>query len=145
MAGEEGSWLSATDELLTSSLASLNLRDESAIVDGSTNHMVDNPEPHSVSPVMMSSPLNQSQQWTKISMATRPEPSPAAHGKVKKKATWSILCITADKKNVCKVSVKLTIEYKLTQHSPATTDRYDDWQALILTSRNALVLIFSVY
>ncbi|XP_075878804.1 phosphatidylinositol 3-kinase regulatory subunit gamma-like isoform X2 [Nelusetta ayraudi] len=79
MAGEEGSRLSATDELLTSSLASLNLRDESAIVDGSTNHMVDNPEPHSVSPVMMSSPLNQSQQWTKISMATRPEPSPAAH------------------------------------------------------------------
>lgn len=85
MAGEEGSRLSATDELLTSSLASLNLRDESAIVDGSTNHMVDNPEPHSVSPVMMSSPLNQSQQWTKISMATRPEPSPAAHGKVKKR------------------------------------------------------------
>lgn len=126
MAGEEGSRLSATDELLTSSLASLNLRDESAIVDGSTNHMVDNPEPHSVSPVMMSSPLNQSQQWTKISMATRPEPSPAVHGKVKKRLYKAFYVSLLTKKNVCKVSVTLTIEYKSTQHSPATTDQYDD-------------------
>lgn len=95
MAGEEGSQLSATDELLTSSLALLHLRDESSIVNGSANHMVDNPEPHSVSPVMMSSPLNQSQQWTKISMDTRPEPSPAAHGKVNEKMqhlTFHVSC-----------------------------------------------------
>lgn len=84
MAGEEGSQLSATDELLTSSLTLLHLRDGSAIVNGSTNHMVDNPDPHLVSPAMTSSVLNQSQQWTKISMATRPEHSPAAHGKIKK-------------------------------------------------------------
>lgn len=82
MAGEEGSWLGAKDELLTSSLASLHLRDEAAVINGSINHMVDNPEPHFASPVMMSSPLNQSQLRTKISMATRPEPSPAAQGKV---------------------------------------------------------------
>lgn len=108
MAGEEGSQLRATDELLASSLASLHLRDESAVVDGSANHMVDNPEPHSASPVMMSSPLNQSQQWTKISTATRPEPSPAAHGKVKEKKKFNVSCIDADQK-VSLRSVSITI------------------------------------
>lgn len=85
---EEGFQLGAEDELQpadfpTSSLASLHLRDEAADTNESTNHMVDNPESHSVFPVMVSSPLNQSGQQTDISMATRPEPSPAAQGKVK--------------------------------------------------------------
>ncbi|XP_051231973.1 phosphatidylinositol 3-kinase regulatory subunit beta-like isoform X1 [Dicentrarchus labrax] len=62
----------------TSSLASLHLRDEAVVINENINHMVDNPEPHSVFPEMMSSLLNQSQQQTDISMATRPEPSPAA-------------------------------------------------------------------
>ncbi|XP_037626860.1 phosphatidylinositol 3-kinase regulatory subunit beta-like isoform X1 [Sebastes umbrosus] len=61
----------------TSSLASLHLRDEAVVIDESTNHMGDNPELHSVFSVMTSSPLNQSRQQTDISMATRPEPSPA--------------------------------------------------------------------
>ncbi|XP_019125388.1 phosphatidylinositol 3-kinase regulatory subunit beta isoform X3 [Larimichthys crocea] len=80
---EEGFQLRAEDNGLqpadfpTSSLASLHLRDEAAVINESTNHMVDNPEPHSVLPVMMSSPLTQSRQETDISMATRPEPSPA--------------------------------------------------------------------
>lgn len=60
----------------TSSLASLHLVDEN------TEHMVDNPELHSLSPLMVSSPLNQSQQQTDISMTTRPEPSPADRGKI---------------------------------------------------------------
>ncbi|XP_042338700.1 phosphatidylinositol 3-kinase regulatory subunit gamma-like [Plectropomus leopardus] len=66
-----------------SSLASLHLRDEAVVINKSTNHMEDNPEPHSVFPVMMSSSLNQSRQQTDISMATRPEPSPAVPGKIK--------------------------------------------------------------
>ncbi|XP_049444951.1 phosphatidylinositol 3-kinase regulatory subunit gamma-like [Epinephelus fuscoguttatus] len=61
----------------TSSLASLHLRDEAVVINESTNHMGDNPEPHSVFSVMMSSPLNQSRQQSDISVATRPEPSPA--------------------------------------------------------------------
>ncbi|XP_031715501.1 phosphatidylinositol 3-kinase regulatory subunit gamma-like isoform X3 [Anarrhichthys ocellatus] len=60
----------------TSSLASLHLRDEAVVINESTNHMGDNPEPHSVVSVT-SSPLNQSQQQTDTSGATRPEPSPA--------------------------------------------------------------------
>ncbi|XP_053178970.1 phosphatidylinositol 3-kinase regulatory subunit gamma-like [Scomber japonicus] len=61
----------------TSSLASLHLMDEAVVINENTNQMGDNPEPHSVCPLMMSSPLNQSQQLTDMSMATRPEPSPA--------------------------------------------------------------------
>ncbi|KAK2835338.1 hypothetical protein Q5P01_015822 [Channa striata] len=61
----------------TSSLASLHLRDKSAVINESTNHMVENPEPYSVFPAMTSSLCNQSQQQTDISMDTRPEPSPA--------------------------------------------------------------------
>lgn len=61
----------------TSSLASLHLMDEAVVINENTNHMGDNPEPHSVCPLMMSSPLNQSQQLTDMSMAIRPEPSPA--------------------------------------------------------------------
>ncbi|XP_059197385.1 phosphatidylinositol 3-kinase regulatory subunit gamma-like [Centropristis striata] len=77
----------------TSSLASLHLRDE--VID----HMGDNPEPHSVFSVMMSSPHNQSGQQTDTSMASRPEPSPAAHelaeaemgqsGSEAQSATWT--------------------------------------------------------
>lgn len=68
----------------TSSLASLHLRDDAVVINTSTNHMVDNPEPHSVFAVMMSLPLNQSQQQGDISMATRSEPSPAVQGKIKR-------------------------------------------------------------
>ncbi|KAM6938631.1 phosphatidylinositol 3-kinase regulatory subunit gamma-like [Lycodopsis pacificus] len=60
----------------TSLLASLHLRDEAVVINESTNHMGDNPEPHSVVSVT-SSPLNQPQQRTDTSGATRPEPSPA--------------------------------------------------------------------
>lgn len=67
----------------TSSLASLHLMDEAVVINENTNHMGDNPEPHSVCPLMMSSPLNQSQQLTDMSMAIRPEPSPADQGKIK--------------------------------------------------------------
>lgn len=127
MAGEEGSRLSAKDELLTSSLALLHLRDEPTIVNGSINHMVDNPESHSVSPVMMSPSLNQPQQWTKISMDTRPVPSLAAHGKVTKMSSTSILFINADRKTSVKSILTFPIKYKLTQHSSAATDRYENW------------------
>ncbi|GAA6235354.1 phosphatidylinositol 3-kinase regulatory subunit gamma-like isoform X2 [Lates japonicus] len=58
-------------------LASLHLRHKAAVINESTNHMGDNPEPPAVFPAMMSSPLNQSQQQTDMSMATGPEPSPA--------------------------------------------------------------------
>ncbi|XP_037326047.2 phosphatidylinositol 3-kinase regulatory subunit gamma-like isoform X1 [Pungitius pungitius] len=64
------------DDLPTSSLASLHLRDRAAGIDQSANHTGDNPGPHSVFSVM-SSLLNQSQQQADISVATRPEPSPA--------------------------------------------------------------------
>lgn len=66
-----------------SSLASLHLMDEAVVINENTNQMGDNPEPHSVCPLMMSSPLNQSQQLTDICMATSPEPSPADQGKIK--------------------------------------------------------------
>lgn len=86
---EEGFQLRAEDELQSadfpaSSLASLHLRDEATVINQSTKHMVDNPEPHSVFPVMMSSPLTQSEQQADISTASRPEPSPTARGKVKR-------------------------------------------------------------
>ncbi|XP_041791174.1 phosphatidylinositol 3-kinase regulatory subunit gamma-like [Chelmon rostratus] len=80
---EDGFQLRAEDnelqpaDFLASSLASLHLRDEAVVINESTSHMVDNPEPHSVFPVMMSSLFNQSRQQTDISTATRPEPSPA--------------------------------------------------------------------
>ncbi|KAM7388030.1 hypothetical protein PAMP_024231 [Pampus punctatissimus] len=61
----------------TSSLASLHLMEEALVINENTNHMGDNPEPHSVCPLMTSSPLNQSQQLKDMSMTTRPEPSPA--------------------------------------------------------------------
>ncbi|KAL7397727.1 hypothetical protein ABVT39_027115 [Epinephelus coioides] len=69
----------------TSSLASLHLRDEAVVINESTNHMGDNPEPHSVFSVMMSSPLNQSRQQSDISVATRPEPSPAVQESLESK------------------------------------------------------------
>ncbi|XP_035503583.1 phosphatidylinositol 3-kinase regulatory subunit gamma-like isoform X2 [Scophthalmus maximus] len=58
------------------SLASLHLRDKAVVIKKSAIHMADNPEPQSVFPVVSSS-CNQSQQQPYISMATRPEPSPA--------------------------------------------------------------------
>lgn len=84
---EEGFQPGAEDELqtadfLTSSLASVHLGDAALAINVSTNHMVDNPETHSVFPVMMSSPLIQPQQQTDISMATSPEPSSVAQGKI---------------------------------------------------------------
>ncbi|XP_031159795.1 phosphatidylinositol 3-kinase regulatory subunit gamma-like isoform X2 [Sander lucioperca] len=70
--------LNCAEDFPTTSLASLHLRDEAVVINESTNHMGDNPEPHSVFSVMMSSPPhNQSRQQTDISVATRPEPSPA--------------------------------------------------------------------
>ncbi|XP_074523562.1 phosphatidylinositol 3-kinase regulatory subunit gamma-like isoform X2 [Halichoeres trimaculatus] len=63
----------------TSSLASLHLRDDDVVINESTNHMLDNPELHSVIPVTTSSPLNQSQPQKDTSVDTRPEPSPAVH------------------------------------------------------------------
>ncbi|KAM7409647.1 hypothetical protein PAMA_001236 [Pampus argenteus] len=51
--------------------------EEALVINENTNHMGDNPEPHSVCPLMTSSPLNQSQQLTDMSMTTRPESSPA--------------------------------------------------------------------
>lgn len=85
---EEGLQLPAADEpqtadFPTSSLASLHLTDGAAVVKGSTEHVVDNPEPRSLFPVMMSSPLTQSQQQRDISIATGPEPSAAVQGKGK--------------------------------------------------------------
>ncbi|XP_068599584.1 phosphatidylinositol 3-kinase regulatory subunit gamma-like [Brachionichthys hirsutus] len=79
---EEGFQLRVGDELQTadlptSSLASLHLTDEAAVIKESTKHMEDNPEPRSVFPVMVSSLLSQSQRQPVISIATRPEPSPA--------------------------------------------------------------------
>ncbi|XP_032382811.1 phosphatidylinositol 3-kinase regulatory subunit gamma isoform X2 [Etheostoma spectabile] len=69
--------LNCAEDFPTTSLASLHLRDEAVVINESTNHMGDNPELHSVFSVMMSSPHNQSRQQSDISIATRPEPSPA--------------------------------------------------------------------
>lgn len=63
------------------SLASLHLRDKAVVINESTNHMGDNPEPPSVFPMMMSSTFNQSQEQADISMAIGPELSPADQGK----------------------------------------------------------------
>lgn len=86
---EEGFELRAEDnDLPTSSLACLHLRDEAVVINEGTNHMVDNPEPQSVFAVMMSSALNQSREQMDIPMATRPEPSPAVQGKIFKHQYW---------------------------------------------------------
>ncbi|XP_034737108.1 phosphatidylinositol 3-kinase regulatory subunit gamma-like isoform X2 [Etheostoma cragini] len=69
--------LNCAEDFPTTSLASLHLRDEAVVINESTNHMGDNPELHSVFSVMMSSPHNQSRQQSDMSIATRPEPSPA--------------------------------------------------------------------
>ncbi|KAM7012321.1 phosphatidylinositol 3-kinase regulatory subunit gamma-like [Tautogolabrus adspersus] len=61
----------------TSSLASLHLRDDDVVIKEVANHMVDNPEPHSVFPVTMSLPLNQSQLKKDISVENRLEASSA--------------------------------------------------------------------
>lgn len=62
-------------------LASLHLSDKDVVINEST--YVDNPEPHSVFPVTMSSLHNQSQQQMDKSLDTRPEPSPAVQSKIK--------------------------------------------------------------
>ncbi|XP_069377888.1 phosphatidylinositol 3-kinase regulatory subunit gamma-like isoform X2 [Paralichthys olivaceus] len=64
-------------EFLIPSLASLHLGDKTVNFKESNIHMGDNPQRPSVFPAMMSSPLNHSQQPTDISMATRPDYSPA--------------------------------------------------------------------
>lgn len=69
-------------DLPTSSLASLHLRDEAVVINDIINHMVYNPESHSVSPVNMSSPLTKSQQQTDLSTGTSPKNSPAFKGMV---------------------------------------------------------------
>lgn len=79
--GAEDSKLQPAD-FPTSSLASLHLRDDDVVINEGTNHMLDNPELYSVVPVTTSSPLNQSQRQKDISVDTRPEPSPAVHGKI---------------------------------------------------------------
>ncbi|CAJ1060871.1 phosphatidylinositol 3-kinase regulatory subunit gamma-like [Xyrichtys novacula] len=72
----EGSKLQPAD-FPASTLASLHLRDDDVVINEGTNHMLDNPEPHSVVPVAASSLLNQSQQQKDISEDTRPESLPA--------------------------------------------------------------------
>lgn len=67
-------------DLPTSSLASLHLRDRAAAINQSANRTGDNPGPHSV--FSSSSLLNQSQRQTDVPVASRPEPSPAAPGKM---------------------------------------------------------------
>ena len=70
-------------DLLTSSLASLHLREEAVVTNENAVHMGDNPEPDPIVPVMMSLLVNQSCQQADICMATRPEPPPADQGKIK--------------------------------------------------------------
>lgn len=79
---EDGFQLGAHQELQpadypTSSLASLCLTEEAAVISRSADHMVDNPEPHSGFPGMMS-PSTQSKQQKE---STNVEPCPAVHGK----------------------------------------------------------------
>uniref|UniRef100_A0A3Q2X495 Phosphoinositide-3-kinase regulatory subunit 2 n=2 Tax=Haplochromini TaxID=319058 RepID=A0A3Q2X495_HAPBU len=64
-------------DYLTSSLASLHLRDEAVVTNENTNQIGDNPETGSVCPVVMSSMFNQSRQQGDISMAIMPESHPA--------------------------------------------------------------------
>ncbi|XP_056893682.1 phosphatidylinositol 3-kinase regulatory subunit beta-like isoform X1 [Takifugu flavidus] len=78
---EDGSQLGAHQELQpadypTSSLASLCLTEEAAVISRSADHMVDNPEPHSGFPEMMSSQSTQSKQQKE---STNVEPCPAVH------------------------------------------------------------------
>lgn len=63
----------------TSSLASLCLTEEAAVISRSADHMAHNPEPRSGFPGMMSSPGAQSQQQKE---AADVEPCPAVQGKV---------------------------------------------------------------
>lgn len=70
-------------DYLTSSLASLHLRDEAVVTNENTNQIGDNPETGSVCPVVMSSMFNQSRQQGDISMAIMPESHPADQGKIK--------------------------------------------------------------
>lgn len=81
---EDGFQLGAHQELQpadypTSSLASLCLTEEAAVISRSADHMVDNPEPHSGFPEMMSSQSTQSKQQKE---STNVEPCPAVQGKV---------------------------------------------------------------
>ncbi len=105
----------------TSSLATLHLRDEAVVINESTNFMVDNPEPHSVFPVMMSASMNQSRKQTTISMATRLDPSPAVQGKIKrcyikyfkaKILIYSILILI-----VIDIKYRLHIKFKSTEET----------------------------
>lgn len=78
---EDGFQLGAHQELQPDdypTLASLCLTEEAAVISQSTDHMVDNPEPHSRLPGMMSSPIIQSKQQKET---TDVEPCQAVQGK----------------------------------------------------------------
>ncbi|CAG00784.1 unnamed protein product [Tetraodon nigroviridis] len=64
----------------TSSLASLRLTEDAAAISRSAHHMVDNPEPRSGFPGMMSSLSIQSKQQKE---GVNVEPCPAGQGKVR--------------------------------------------------------------
>lgn len=92
---EDGFQLGAHQELQPDhyqTLASLCLTEEAAVISQSTDHMADNPEPHSRLPGMMSSPIIQSKQQKE---STDVEPCPAVHGKAQWAIDPDILVITA--------------------------------------------------
>lgn len=90
---EDGFQLGAHEELQpadypTSSLASLCLMEEAAVISRNADHMVDNPEPRSGFPGMLSSLSTQSKQQKE---ATKVEPCPAVQGKVQRAINTDIL------------------------------------------------------
>lgn len=81
---QDGFQLGAHEELQpadypTSSIASLRLMEEAAVISRSADHMADNPEPCLGFPGMMSSLSIQSKEQKE---ATQVEPSPAVQGKL---------------------------------------------------------------
>lgn len=72
----------------TSSLASLRLMEEAAVISRSADHMGDNPEPCSGFPGMASSLGSQSKQ---LKEGTKVEPCPAVQGKVQRAINTDIL------------------------------------------------------
>lgn len=90
---EDGFQLGAPKELQpadypTSSLASLCLMEEAAVISRSADHMVDNAEPRSGFPGMMSSLSTQSKQQEE---GTKVEPCPAVQGKVQRAVNADVL------------------------------------------------------
>lgn len=72
----------------TSSLASLHLMEDAAVISRSADHMVDNPEHRSGFPGMTSSLSTQSKQQKD---STNVEPCPAVQGKVQRAIITDIL------------------------------------------------------